>query len=276
MSNKKVAIIFFGLTRTLGKTINSLELNLFKPLRDNSIEYDIFIHTYKIYGQYNNQWSKEQINDYENEDVDKILKPKYFICDNQEDIINSINFNEYYRKLGNWTGMNQDMTKYLIRNMCLALYSKKQITLLFEKHISDYDYAIIIRPDTQLLNKFNTNYFNELNNNNIIIPQKDWYQGCNDRICIGTPDIILYYGKLFDDLKQYSTEKSIISERYLLDKLNERNITIISKDINYNNLRINDKLNNRINDKPNNRLNNRFKNRLKNRLYNRLNNRFKK
>jgi hypothetical protein len=55
MSNKKVAIIFFGLTRTLGKTINSIEENLFKPLRDNSIEYDIFIHTYKIYGHMKKQ-----------------------------------------------------------------------------------------------------------------------------------------------------------------------------------------------------------------------------
>jgi hypothetical protein len=238
MSNKKVAIIFFGLTRTLGKTINSIEACLFKPLRDNSIEYDIFIHTYKIYGQYSNQWSHEKTEDYQNEDVEKILKPKYFIWDNQEDIINSINFDEYYTKLGNWTNLSEDMTKYLIRNMCLALYSKKQITLLFEKNISDYDYAIIIRPDTQLLNKFDVKYFNELNNNNIIIPQKDCFAGCNDRISIGTPNIILYYGKLFDELKDYSMKKSIISERYLLDKLNEKNITIISKDINYNNLRI--------------------------------------
>jgi hypothetical protein len=238
MSNKKVAIIFFGLTRTLEKTINSIEENLFRPLIDNSIEYDIFIHTYKIYGKYINQWSNEKTEDYKNEDVEKILKPKYFIWDNQEDIINSINFDDYYKNLGNWTGMTQNMTKYLIKNMCLALYSKNQITLLFEKNISDYDYAIIIRPDTQLLNKFDVKYFNELNNNNIIIPQKDWFNGCNDRICIGTPNIILYYGKLFDELKDYSMKKSIISERYLLDKLNEKTITIISKNINYRNLRI--------------------------------------
>ena len=81
---------------------------------------------------------------------------------------------------------------------------------------------------------------------------------------------------MFDDLKQYSTEKSIISERYLLDKLNEKNITIISKDIKYNNLRINDKLNNKLNNRFKNRLYNRFKNRPNNRLYNRLNNRLKK
>jgi hypothetical protein len=122
--------------------------------------------------------------------------------------------------------------------MCLALYSKKRITQLFDEHKDEYDYAIIIRPDTELHNKINTDYFNELNDNNIIIPEKDWWGGCNDRICIGTPDVVSYYGKLFDDLKTYSENKSIISELYLLDKLNEKSINIISKNIEYRNVRI--------------------------------------
>lgn len=238
MKNKKVAIIFFGLTKTLEKTNESLIKNLFTPLKENLMDYDIFIHTYKIFGPYNNIWSGENTNNYNNEDIKKILNPKYFIFDNQETIVNSIDFNEYYKKLGNWTGMTPEMTKYLIKNMCLALYSKKQITLLFDKNIENYDYAIIIRPDTILYNKLDINYFNELNENNIIVPKKDWFSGCNDKICIGKPNIISYCGKLFDELKIYSENKSIISERFFLDKLNEKSITIISKPIEYDNLRI--------------------------------------
>ena len=238
MENKKVAILFFGLTRTLGKTIDSLKKNLFTPLNDNSISYDIFIHTYKIFGPYNNIWSGEKTDNYNNEDIESLLNPKYFISDNQEEIVNSIDFCEYYKKLGNWTGMNKKMTKYLIRNMCLALYSKKQITLLFDKNINDYDYAIIIRPDTELFTKIDVNYFNELNENNIIIPKKHWFRGCNDRICIGKPNVISYCGKLFDELKIYSENKNIISERFFMHKLKERSINIISKQIKYKNLRI--------------------------------------
>ena len=226
MKNKKVAIIFFGLTRTLEKTINSLKKNLFESLTDNLIDYDIFIHTYKIFGSYNNIWSKENTDNYNNEDIERLLNPKYFIFDNQETIVNSIDFNEYYKYLGNWTGMTPEMTKYLIKNMCLALYSKKQITLLFDKNIDDYDYAIIIRPDTLLHKKLDINYFNELNENNIIVPKKDWFQGCNDRICIGKPNVISYCGKLFDDLKIYSETTSIISEKFFMDKLNEKSIKI--------------------------------------------------
>jgi hypothetical protein len=238
MKNKKVAILFFGLTRTLNKTHESIKKNLLTHLSDNSIDYDIFIHTYKIFGPYKNMWTRETTENYINEDVETLLNPKYFIFDNQETITNNIDFNEYYKNLGNWTGMTPELTRYLIKNMCLALYSKKQITLLFDKNINDYDYAIIIRPDTELRDKIDINYFNELNDNNIIIPEKEWFYGCNDRICIGRPNIISYCGKLFDELKIYSERKSIISERFFMDKLNEKCITIIPKPIEYENLRI--------------------------------------
>jgi len=238
MKNKKCAILFFGLTRTLGKTIDSIKKNLFTPLEENLIDYDIFIHTYKIFGPYNNMWSKENTDNYTNEDVETILNPKYFIFDDQQTIIENIDFNEYYKKLGNWTGMSKDLTKYLIKNMCLALYSKKQITLLFDKHINDYDYAIIIRPDTKLHTKICINDFTELNDNNIIVPKKDNFRGCNDRICIGKPNVISYCGKLFDELKIYSETTNIISEKYFMDKLKQKSITILHKQIDYNNLRI--------------------------------------
>jgi hypothetical protein len=238
MTNKKCAILFFGLTRTLEKTIDSLKTNLFNPLNDNLIDYDIFIHTYKIYGEYKNGWSGENTNNYHNEDVESLLNPKHFIFDNQQTIIDNIDFNEYYKKLGNWTGMTSEMTKYLIKNMCLALYSKKQITMLFDKYINDYDYAIIIRPDTQLHAKININDLTILNDHNIIVPKKDWFSGCNDRICIGKPKVISYCGKLFDELKIYSQTTSIISEKFFMDKLKEQSITIIPKQIDYTNLRI--------------------------------------
>ena len=64
---KRVAILFFGLTRSLNKTTESLHKNLFNHLTDNSIDYDIFIHTYKIFGSYNNEWSKEKTSNYQNE-----------------------------------------------------------------------------------------------------------------------------------------------------------------------------------------------------------------
>jgi hypothetical protein len=238
MEKKKVAILFYGLTRNLETTCHSIKENLLKPLNDNSIDYDIYMHTYKIVGEYKNEWSGESTSNYKNENIVKLLNPKYLILENQKKIVDSIDFNKYYKQLGNWTGMTKDMTKYLIRNMCLALYSKKRITEVFDYNIKDYDYAIIIRPDIQLQHKIDVNLFNELNENNIIIPAMDSFYGCNDRFCIGKPNVISYCGKLFDALKLYSESKSIISEVYFMDKLNQRYITILKRNIRYKQLRI--------------------------------------
>jgi len=233
-----IAILFFGLTRSLTTTIHSMRTNLLSPLTDACIDYDIFVHTNKIVGEYHNRWSNEHTDDYINADVETLLQPKYYIWDNQADI--NINFDKYYTHLGNWPkGVHdKELTKYLIRNMCLALYSKKQITLLFEHKKDDYDYAIIVRPDLQFNTKLNVEWLNELNDTNIIIPSMQWFAGCNDRFCIGRHNVIIYYGKLFDELKIYIETTSIISEKFFMDKLNEKSINIISKEINYDNLRI--------------------------------------
>ena len=96
IKNKKVAIIFFGLTRSLNKTINSIKKHLLQILTINSIDYDIFIHHYKIFGSYENKWSKEKTSSYVNEDIQSILNPKYELFDVQQDTIDIINFDEYY------------------------------------------------------------------------------------------------------------------------------------------------------------------------------------
>lgn len=241
MKNKKIAILFYGLTRSLSHCIHSLNQNLFTPLIENCIDFDVFIHENRISGEYYNPWANEYTQNYYNEDVETLLQPKYYIYDDQEKIVETIPFHEYYTQhTGGWTN-NVEKDKYVIKNLCLALFSKKQITKLFDQqHISEeYDYAIIIRPDTELHSKIDVNFFNELNDNNIIIPEKHCYAGCNDRICIGKPHIISYCGKLFDELKSYSEQNTIISERFFQDKLKEKQITILSKKIEYVNIRIN-------------------------------------
>ena len=77
-----------------------------------------------------------------------------------------------------------------------------------------------------------------LNDTNIIISKYEWYNGCNDRVCIAKPSVALYYGKLFDHLLDYSRKKSIISEVFLLDLLNQNNINIIPEDYKYEVIRI--------------------------------------
>ena len=44
----KVVVGFFGITRSLKYTIESINENIFNILKINNIEYDIYIHTYYL------------------------------------------------------------------------------------------------------------------------------------------------------------------------------------------------------------------------------------
>jgi len=238
----KVAILFFGLTRSLENTIYSIQENIFQPILDAGMEYDIFMHTYIINGEYKNRWSDENVKEYDNEQY-KLLNPKYFITDIQDEILsNNIHVDDYFTNLGNWSGFQEDLTKYLIRNMVLALYSKKRITKLLEENINEYDYVIITRPDLKFTHPIQWKEVCEvLTDKNIVIPIQDWWLGCNDKFCIAKPNIGVFVGKLYDNLLIYSKHKSINSEMFFKDMLDIFQISIIPFEINHHTIRAKDK-----------------------------------
>ena len=54
----RVALVFFGITRSLTHTIDSIKQNVLQPLKDAGIEYDIYVHTYDL-AQLSNDRSRE-------------------------------------------------------------------------------------------------------------------------------------------------------------------------------------------------------------------------
>lgn len=239
MEKKKIAILFFGLTRSLPETLPNLETFLFNEITSCGFEYDIFIHTFILNGVYKNPWAKENISNYNN-DAYKLLNAKHVLLDNQQDIEKQINFEEYCKKTKYWGSHTRlKMVKYLIHNMVLALYSKKQITNLLQEHANEYEFAIIMRPDLKLTTKINISKFiNTTTNNNIIIPKQDVFNKANDRFCFATIPNAIYYGTLYDKLLNYSKKKAVHAERYLYEMLIEKNLQIIySSDIVYKTIR---------------------------------------
>jgi hypothetical protein len=43
-----VALAFYGLTRSLRYTINSIQQNIFNPLKESGYTYDVYLHTYNL------------------------------------------------------------------------------------------------------------------------------------------------------------------------------------------------------------------------------------
>jgi hypothetical protein len=227
-NKKKIAILFFGLTRSLKNVYPSLKTNIFDVLDDNNIEYDIFMHTYVLPNPYINPYVNTKIENYDNESY-KLLNPKYYILENQNKAEQKLHISKYFSKLSDWAGCAKTIEQqcFFVRNMVLAQHSKKMVTKLFNEYKDNYDYVMFTRPDQELHNKINPVMFNFLDNNNIIIPKEHSYLGINDRLCIATPYIGIIYGNSFYFLLSYSEKKSIISEVFLKEYLQFNNIHII-------------------------------------------------
>ena len=225
---KKVAVLFFGLTRTLCKTYDNIKENIFDELTNNGYEYETFIHTYHLNNPYTNLYTGEKIYNYDNNSY-KLLNPKEYIIENQDLIEKKLKIHEYFSKLGDWVGCAPTLSKKanFVRNMVLALHSKKKVVELFSKYKSEYDYVIITRPDQKYNTKLNINSLKLINENNIIIPFEHSYEGINDRFCIANPKNAITYGLAFNSLKNYSELKSIVSEIYMKDYLNFNKLNVI-------------------------------------------------
>ena len=228
LKKRKIAILFFGLARTITSVYPSLKQNIFDVLTNNNIDYDIFVHTYALPNPYVNPWTKTVINDYDNQSF-KILNPKAFIIENQNNVERRLNIPSYFAKLSDWAqcANTPELKCSFVRNMVLAQHSKKMVTSLFAKNKNDYDYVMFTRPDQVLHTPIIPSSLLLLNNNNIIVPKEHSYLGVNDRLCFATPYIGIIYGNSFNLLLPYSEQKSIISEVFLQHYLKINKIGII-------------------------------------------------
>lgn len=201
----KIAILFWGLTRSLKYTIDSIKINIFNVLKEQNIDYDIYLHTYRINEPFTNPRSKE-VNIRLNFNEYKLLEPKYFIFDELKKTKLELNLNEYRTHPDPWK------TKYhSVDNFILAMYSKYRVTTLMSQ-TDKYDYCLFIRPDVKYVNKFDIRFLELIDDINICIPNFAIYGNFNDRMFLSNYTNGIIYGKLFDELLEYSKKDKLHSE----------------------------------------------------------------
>ena len=221
----KIAICFFGLTRSLKHTYPSIEKNIFKVLKQHNIEYDVFLHTYDL-TSISNKRSGEFSCQLDTDEW-KMLKPKSHIITNQQTFDNSFDWEMLYKHGDIWKdGYNS------VRNAIRQLNSLKQVTSLWLNE-TPYDYYIYIRPDLYYVNEINVNdILNHIHLDNIlVIPYWGNYRGgFNDRIAYGSYSVMKIYGSRIDYLQNYYMQKKIKkpyhSERYLTNVIRDHRIFI--------------------------------------------------
>ena len=216
----RVAICYWGLTRSTKKIFNSHHTHLFNVLKEHTIDYDVFMHTWRTENSFIWEEKQDKI-DYEEY---KLLEPNYYQIDSQDDFLASIKFSDYfnaelYQRYGDsiheWKPM-------LIRNHLCALESQNRVTNMVLENERKYDYVIYIRPDVFIATTFQVQYLYNTMENQISIPDNEHYSGYNDRFAIVRYEHCFYYGKRITEIIEFrKTHGRIVSEKYvkyILDK----------------------------------------------------------
>ena len=211
----KIALCFFGITRSLKYTKESIQEKIFNIFKKNNIDYDIFLHTY-ILDNYENIRTQEKCNNMDNEEY-KLLKPTYLQVDDQNEIKSKINIENYRTYPDPWN------TKYnSVDNFILAQYSKFQIVKMIQKTHNIYDYVIYLRPDVYYIDEFNIKFFDLVTDAAIAIPNFHLHplMKFNDRFAICNKNNYSNYGNIFEHLlilsKKYCLHSETILAKYLL------------------------------------------------------------
>lgn len=238
MANPSLAIVFFGLTRGLDQTIQSLQTHLFDVLSHAKIPYAIYQHTYIFRERYENRWTGESTEAYPNDNY-LLLNAQKREIEFQEDVIKAIDFDAYYTQPTTWTGeVDPELGKILIRNMILGYRSRQRAFQLLEPEIRRFTHVLFMRPDLQLMTDFDTDLLSYSMPSGVFLPEMDSFVGCNDKILLCESQNAAQIGNIVDYILSYSEQKTIVAESFLLDMLRMFNLKPCLIDLEYNVLRV--------------------------------------
>jgi hypothetical protein len=166
----KICICFYGLVhRSLKYTYKSIEYNILNVLKQNNIEYDIFLHTFDA--KYSNAERCEEYNIPININYYKLLNPSKFLIESYDDFNNNFNFDEYINKYKDPWDNNYSSFKNWIREM----YSHLKVTELWENDKDKYDLVLYLRADLMYITPLPIHYLlNQLKFNLYSYDNFDW------------------------------------------------------------------------------------------------------
>ena len=219
----KVCICFFGLTRSLRFTYDSINKNVFQVLKDNNISYEVYLHTYDL-KVLNNNRSREFNCELDLEEY-KLLNPNKYVVTSQDKFDKNFDY-ESIKKYGDYWRDKFGSATNLIRQ----LNSLKEVFELI-KNKKNYDSYIFIRPDLKILTEININDIIESKKKDVILTSSyDKFNGLNDKVAIGSYRSAEIFANRLDYIYEYmKCNGKLHSERHLkfvMEKFGIKNIDL--------------------------------------------------
>ena len=213
----RVAIMYYGLLRSVQYTMPNIQKNLYEPLTAEGYEYDVYCHNYVFPEghKYNNPRARE-INQDLMPHPERVLNPTYYSEDNQLEVAAQLDL-AGYRTMGDpWPS-----SRFLsLNNYILSIYSRQRVARMLADNLESgkcapYDYVFFVRSDVIYERPVAVSELLELltMESMCLIPNFQHFGGLNDRCFIAKQALALRYGlEYFDMLLDYSKSKLLHSE----------------------------------------------------------------
>jgi hypothetical protein len=210
MPPPRIAICYWGLTRSTSQVYQTHQQYMYTPLSTAGYTYDVFVHTWRTPTP--KTWN--DIDPPIDEEEGHLLGPKVFQIDDQEAFWATVPFADYFDEdLWNRFGDNGaygEWPPYLIKNHICALESMRRVYTAAKA--GHYDFYIFIRPDVELVTPFPAERLATLGPNDILLTDFSHGEGYNDRFAVmQNPEP---YATRLDMLKEFRKRHGrIVSEK---------------------------------------------------------------
>ena len=245
--NIDFGILYFGLTRTTKQVYTSHMMSIYSVLDSYGLSYKKFMHTWRTKDNKQRVWYETIDKEIDYSEY-KLLEPDEYKIEDQEDFLNSINMDNYfykdvYEKINMVKTHSRDIycedgewLPELVTNHLCALESQKRCLGMLEEYMQkgyNFKQIIFIRPDVRI-NSLLPLYDILSNPEAIYIPNKDHFQGYNDRFAIMNYKNACIYGKRIDEIAEFRRNQGrIVSEIYLKYIIDKYSMNIIFINFNF-------------------------------------------
>ena len=214
---RRVALCFFGLTRSLDYTIDSIRHSILDPLLLNDVETTLFLHTYNATSVTNRRSAEDAAT------MDwtayKLLHPHEWQVDDVA-VVNKLidtDLKAWLKHGDAWAGETAEHTT--LRNFLKQLYSLKQVTNMWIQEASRFDTVFYLRSDVWFFNQLDVAELDEAvqHPKRIYTPMFHQWGGLNDRLAFGSPESMAIYGNRLDAAMDFAQQEALHAEHLLLN-----------------------------------------------------------
>lgn len=207
-AQRRVALCFYGLNRSLRHTIASINAQIFTPLRIACVSWHVYLHTYAEVtitsphaGEYGSRIGGAH-------EMIQLLKPFRYSVTTQAEADARLDLAVYTRTGFAYAEVTQ-------RNLLRQLWSLKLVTALWQPAAAEYRAVAYLRPDLYFVTPLDVVAMLSARDDEIYTPYWHRHLGENDRLAFGGTSAAALWGNRLDDGAEYTQVHRMVSEAFL-------------------------------------------------------------